>query len=255
MKPAACPVCGGIVCAHPERDVLGIACTCQPRPPAPDHERFVCEVCGLDTASATAFEYHACSKPAPEPEKCSRCLGVHASRKCSDGVHHGSALPFPQVCTAPPTPASERDRAGRAGDDGEKCSHCGMRLDDCTCDWRNAPRPEGAREWWIAIDDQGYTEAWSSKPDDEHHFAERVHVTEYAAYEKLKAERDEMKRLQEIAYGNAISFERKFEDAREERAKLAADVERLKRQLADAIDGHDVRSAVIPEGLGESLDE
>lgn len=96
-----------------------------------------------------------------EAAKCFRCLGLHAAIRCDDGIHHGSALPYPQVARHPEPPTTQT----------------------------------GGREWWIEFEGDPTRdkykigryvggEAWvSGYPSHE-----VVHVIEYAAYEKLKVE-------------------------------------------------------------------
>lgn len=95
-----------------------------------------------------------CPQPARprEPEKCHRCLGAHASPKCDDGVHHGSALPYPQVPARPSEAESfewTNDLKARSAR-GELTPEELKRILDAPTGLESAKPEQGAREWWNA---------------------------------------------------------------------------------------------------------
>lgn len=192
-----------------------------------------CPQCGREghADNDCPFEWMTNVDPgASAPAPCFRCLQPHANTRCDDGIHHGSALPYPQVSTAKEPAAAEvsnladilprEDHACSTGDCGHnKQSEC-----DETLARDYSELTIGSREFTLHFDEN----ADNPKVRVESKlikikFNEVVHVIEKSAYDALKADRDKWQ-----------AFALDVRDDHPRVAPLLAEIEKLKAELLDA---------------------
>lgn len=129
---------------------------------------------------------HSTDDAQEKPEKCFRCLGEHANLRCDDDIHHGSALPYPQVVRSAAYPGSDSAHAVSKPD---------------------TAKDGAAREWSLPLNTLIINSDFN-RPNG-------VHVIEYSAFE---AERAEVERIQE----NKDGWQRKAEELHAENLALRA---------------------------------